>query len=468
MTIGAYLRSLFLPCLFALGLCAEYSQAATFEFPVDGYFLHIGQHWGAHNYSRNTGCSLWSGSCSAGACMGACTDNATRSCDTDSSCQADSTCHYKKHLAQDVRGMMGGGTAVKAAADGVVRYARVYGSPCDVGSCRNAWGGIIVIEHQLSPGDSYGPIAQTIYGHLDPHFLVAEGDTVVMGQMIGAIGKYASSSCSTDMSWADHLHFGVYTGAFGMLVIGQCGVPYPPWLRGYQCSNTFPGNYVDPEAFVQAHAASGQSFFDDFNRPDGSTVGNGWSQYAVGGSTFIQNSELRLTSPPGGTNTCPCGSVCNCYGAKIFRPLPQQSGVRVTGRFIVNNSFSRFWVHVRADGATSLRNGYGFDYRLDQADNELRIGDITNDGHTGPFLAEMDNLPFSIGQDVTFEMLVFADNSIEVRFWPTGSSRPADPTASLMGPYTPASSGSNLALILSTPDSVNADVSFDDIGVSFF
>lgn len=214
-------------------------------------------------------------------------------------------------------------------------------------------------------------------------------------------------------------------------------------------------------------------FFDNFNRSDSTTVGNGWSQYAVGGSAVIQNNTLRLTSPPGGTNTCPCASGnCNCDGVKVFRNLPQQAALRVTGRFALNGTgatlgpgFSRVWVHVRADGATSLRNGYGFDFRLDPFDNQLRIEDTTDDGHNGPFLAEIDNLPLSLGRDLSFEMLVFADNSIQVRLWDTmNGTRPTAATLSY-GPYTPMSSGSNLALVESTPDMATGDVTFYNISL---
>ncbi|HTU25040.1 MAG TPA: M23 family metallopeptidase [Pirellulales bacterium] len=66
------------------------------------------------------------------------------------------------------------------------------------------WGNLIVIEHRLPDGS----FVTSIYGHLARRRLVAAGDVVAAGQMIGAIGK----SGIENGGYKPHLHFGIRTG----------------------------------------------------------------------------------------------------------------------------------------------------------------------------------------------------------------------------------------------------------------
>ncbi|MGO4604203.1 M23 family metallopeptidase [Terrabacter sp. 2YAF2] len=75
------------------------------------------------------------------------------------------------------------GTPIRAAADGVVVYARVSAS----------WGGRTIIQHS--------PTLKTAYGHQSA-FLVTEGQVVKQGQVIGLSG-------TTGWSTGCHLHFDV-------------------------------------------------------------------------------------------------------------------------------------------------------------------------------------------------------------------------------------------------------------------
>lgn len=238
------------------------------------------------------------------------------------------------------------------------------------------------------------------------------------------------------------------------------------------CANIFSG-VVELPCTAGASCPSA-TLSDDFNRPNNSSVGNGWSEYEPSGSAFIGNNTLRLTSPqPTAPGTCPCSTACNCNGAKVYRSLPQQTGVRVTGRFVMSGSggiapgFSRLRVLLRADGATSLRNGYGFYFHAFANVTSLFIADNSTDDIEGTYLGYVTGLPFSVGDDISFEMLVFNDNSVEVRLWLTGGSRPVPPTLA-SGPFTPTATGSNLAVVEATRDFVNADVSVDDIVIDTF
>ena len=120
------------------------------------------------------------------------------------------------HLGADVAWQRVG-SPVYATAAGVVRVSE--GPPTGAVDGRQksssdknrgaaskpmSWGNIIVLEHHLTDG-SY---VTSVYGHLSPNRLVAVGDVVEAGQMIGAIGKAGRENGG----YKPHLHFGVRVG----------------------------------------------------------------------------------------------------------------------------------------------------------------------------------------------------------------------------------------------------------------
>lgn len=83
------------------------------------------------------------------------------------------------------------GSAVVAAADGVVSHAAPLGS----------YGNLIMVTHSID-----GEIFTTVYAHLSG-YNVTQGQTVTKGQQIGRVG-------STGRSTGPHLHFEVHTGTW--------------------------------------------------------------------------------------------------------------------------------------------------------------------------------------------------------------------------------------------------------------
>jgi hypothetical protein len=179
-------------------------------------------------------------------------------------------------------------------------------------------------------------------------------------------------------------------------------------------------------------------------------------EYEPGGSAEISGDALHITT----------GSASE-DGAKVFRPLPSQTNLKVSGTVRFLTSFSRIWVLVRADGTESLRNGYGFSWRFTGfADNTLILFDNTTDDlNVGGFKSVDVQHGWSLGQTINFEMLILGDNSLAVRVWAQGTERPLEPTLE-SGPMTPLASGSNLAIVESTRDFTNGDFFIDDVSVS--
>ena len=93
------------------------------------------------------------------------------------------------------------GTAVLAAADGVVLYAG-DDLAAQFGPINNFYGRLVVIQHNIA--DSSGGAIYTLYGHLDA-WDVSAGETVTAGQRIGVVG-------ATGVAQGPHLHFEVRVG----------------------------------------------------------------------------------------------------------------------------------------------------------------------------------------------------------------------------------------------------------------
>jgi murein DD-endopeptidase MepM/ murein hydrolase activator NlpD len=123
------------------------------------------------------------------------------------------------------------GTAVLAAADGVVLYA---GDDLltTFGAYNNYYGNVIVIQHAFTDGSGL-PIS-TLYGHLN-RANVAAGQAVAAGDVIGFVG-------GTGIAMGPHLHFEVRAGdpySFGATRNPDL------WIRPYFGFGTLAGRLTD-------------------------------------------------------------------------------------------------------------------------------------------------------------------------------------------------------------------------------
>lgn len=157
--IPKLLFAIFFIALFGPARGAE--LARTFAFPLDGYQTLLSQRFGTPNPDYGN----------------------------------------KPHTGDDLD--VPEATPVVAAANGTVRFAQSWRS------CPN-WEHVVVIEHELPDGT----FVNTIYAHLNPaSIVVAEGASVVLGQAVGKVGRFAKSDGR--LCWNDHLHFGVRVGPYG-------------------------------------------------------------------------------------------------------------------------------------------------------------------------------------------------------------------------------------------------------------
>jgi murein DD-endopeptidase MepM/ murein hydrolase activator NlpD len=339
----------------------------------------------------------------------------------------------KLHTGQDILARSHH-MAVNAAAPGKVMFARRWKT------CPN-WGYVLVIEHTLSDGSK----VSSIYGHLDPStVLVKEGQVLTGYEPIGKTGSFAC--------WSEHLHFGIYNGAFGAPV-GQ----YPSWLSGYLSPGAFPGNYLNPLEFILSHLDQSpkcpSSFTDDFNRPDG-PVGNGWTNTIgdVNGDLLIHNGVVTTPGPAG--------------RAGIYRPVDLSLPVTVSARLTDLNGFGglldRYDQDVLFGSNGTLSNGYGISlHRGDQNYSDSSVNLTLN----GTALASAPS-SFQFGSAITVTVTLAPDGSITGSV--TGDGNTFDFS---FGPRAGVLSGSNLAIDTAFPDNRSTTVftnpTIDNVSIAY-
>ena len=182
----------------------SYEVADSFIFPIDGYTDDGCFDWGVQTYRDGI---------------------------------------LKNHVGDDY--CVPEGTDVIAIGNGRIKFT--LDDPTGRTLYPRYWYGLMVMEHTKLNGDK----VCSIYGHAKPVEVdingefrkLQVGDEVVKGQKIGEIVNYPPSS--------EHIHFGIYNGAY-ITEEGE-GSTLGTWLFGYCLPENFPGNYLDPIAFIQSH-----------------------------------------------------------------------------------------------------------------------------------------------------------------------------------------------------------------------
>ncbi|MFW5709048.1 MAG: M23 family metallopeptidase [Chloroflexota bacterium] len=123
------------------------------------------------------------------------------------------------------------GTPIRAAGSGTVIFASTESEPYYPGS--PSYGQVVIIEHDFGWDNQ---LLWTLYAHLERP-LVAEGDYVQMGDVIGLSGNSGRSS-------GPHLHFEVRMGEGPTLTYGQTFNPVL-WIAPYVGHGTVAGRLVD-------------------------------------------------------------------------------------------------------------------------------------------------------------------------------------------------------------------------------
>ena len=114
--------------------------------------------------------------------------------------------YWGVHLGEDI--IRSAGTKVMAIGRGKVVYSAIHPGNKQKGN----WGNIIIVAHKSLRDKK---IFFSLYAHLDKK-LVAKGDKVEAGQVIGKIGKANSPENGW---WPVHLHFGIYVGRWSGKVL---------------------------------------------------------------------------------------------------------------------------------------------------------------------------------------------------------------------------------------------------------
>ena len=164
---------------------------------------------------------------------------------------------------------------------------------------------------------------------------------------------------------------------------------------------------------------------DDFNRPDSSTVGGGWTESHAGSGSdaAISGNQLEMTG----------GNAGNSW-------IYQSQGGVYTGIWIAlditpTSTYGQDYVTVRSTGA----HIYGYGVYMYQNGSVLSIVDDNTVKATTSFT-------YTRGGSVTYRLNIYIDsnNHMDVYLWDKTGPRPATPTLSFTNggsPYTPTASG---------------------------
>ena len=213
----------------------SYETADSFVFPLDNYVNDNCLDWGEYGYGQYAG---------------------------------------QRHLADDR--CVPESTDVRAIGHGRIKFT--LDDPTGNTLYPRYWYGLIVMEHTMPNGNK----VCSIYGHtkpvevnIDDEFRKLQvGDEVIKGQKIGEIVNYPPSS--------EHIHFGIYNGDY-VTEEGE-GSTLGTWLFGYCLPLNFPGNYLDPIAFIQSHQAPPS--FITWTRKADIPVATGGTPVAVNGKVY--------------------------------------------------------------------------------------------------------------------------------------------------------------------------------------
>jgi len=186
-------------------------------------------------------------------------------------------------------------------------------------------------------------------------------------------------------------------------------------------------------------SARADSFFDDFNRPNSATVGNGWSDLSgnLNGNLIILDNELRVPSAAG-------------Y-AGIARPFDLGGPVQISVNFKESSGFGgllrRYNHAVAVRNDQSLGTGYGI--RLGRSDANF------NNSQVQLFDGNLDNstplaiLPanFQFGASLRLEATFQTDGRVTGSVFDTNNRFDFN-----FGPRSVQSAGSNVAVGLEFPN----------------
>ena len=194
-------------------------------------------------------------------------------------------------------------------------------------------------------------------------------------------------------------------------------------------------------------------FSDNFDRPDSTVVGNGWSESAsVYGSPlpdmiFLSGNRLQFAKNTPGVNR----------DAAVHRPFAHGCGIQISGNmeWVSGAPYAGVKLGINSDANEQAGNGL-FIYMFRPSSSISFV----NDGFlsAAPFV-------FTAAQ-YNFEWTISSDCSTELRLWETGQSRPTSPVGT--SPATTLISRANPQFKIGTigigvPTYPDYDVRFDNI-----
>ena len=158
-------------------------------------------------------------------------------------------------------------------------------------------------------------------------------------------------------------------------------------------------------AFTPPAIASPVSFVDDFNRPDSSTAGNGWSSVSGSLDGFV-NGNMGIV----GNTLYILDSGTSGYG-NIYRPFDFSDGVRVRADLTagLNGRYKEMFTFFN-DGTFVIHGLHGIEIFLSRSNNSINnsvVAAFVNGTQVGSISS-----PFQFGQAIAIDFSYMTDGTI--------------------------------------------------------
>lgn len=199
-------------------------------------------------------------------------------------------------------------------------------------------------------------------------------------------------------------------------------------------------------------------FSDNFTRANSNTVGNGWSENELAaGNCSISSNSYRSNNPSNGAIQ------------SIYRNLGVNNAVVITGSFIyvpnvaTDRTTQQYIDVLSSSGASGM--GLIAEIRTNNSYGSTGFANIILHDTSTTLATVAKNSLMNVSGNIAYELIIYADNSMEGRVWDASGGKPGSPDVTSAA-RTPTAAGANVMIGSAPTSSPNSITSWYNYSVS--